>query len=79
MLNGEFAVEQARRVAGKALAGEFPGKAQCLVPTIVQLELSKWLVHSIFTLTRDVYGDSSTKTLANRQVWHDAGFDPPER
>ncbi len=29
---------------GKALGGEFPGKERCIVPTIVQLELSKWLV-----------------------------------
>jgi predicted nucleic acid-binding protein len=28
----------------KALRKEFPEKAQCVVPTIVQLELAKWLV-----------------------------------
>lgn len=28
---------------GKKLAKEFPEKALCIVPTIVQLELSKWL------------------------------------
>jgi predicted nucleic acid-binding protein len=28
---------------GKKLAHEFPDKALCIVPTIVQLELSKWL------------------------------------
>lgn len=28
----------------KTLRKEFPGKAQCVVPTIVQLELAKWLV-----------------------------------
>jgi predicted nucleic acid-binding protein len=28
---------------GKVLAKEFPEKALCIVPTIVQLELSKWL------------------------------------
>jgi len=28
---------------GKKLANEFPDKALCIVPTIVQLELSKWL------------------------------------
>lgn len=28
---------------GKKLANEFPEKALCIVPTIVQLELSKWL------------------------------------
>ena len=29
---------------GKNLGKEFPEKAHCIVPTIVQLELSKWLV-----------------------------------
>jgi Predicted nucleic acid-binding protein, contains PIN domain len=29
---------------GKRLGREFPGQTQCLVPTIVQLELAKWLV-----------------------------------
>ncbi len=29
---------------GRKLGKQFPGKAQCIVPTIVQLELSKWLV-----------------------------------
>ena len=28
---------------GKKLAKEFPEKSLCIVPTIVQLELSKWL------------------------------------
>jgi predicted nucleic acid-binding protein len=28
----------------RALKKEFPEKAQCVVPTIVQLELAKWLV-----------------------------------
>jgi len=28
----------------KTLRKEFPQKAQCVVPTIVQLELAKWLV-----------------------------------
>jgi predicted nucleic acid-binding protein len=28
----------------KTLRKEFPKKAQCVVPTIVQLELAKWLV-----------------------------------
>ena len=31
----------------KALAKEFPQKAQCVVPTIVQLELAKWLVREV--------------------------------
>jgi len=29
---------------GIQLAGWFPARAQCIVPTIVQLELSKWLL-----------------------------------
>ena len=29
---------------GQKLGQQFPDKAQCIVPTIVQLELSKWLV-----------------------------------
>lgn len=29
---------------GQKLSQQFPDKAQCIVPTIVQLELSKWLV-----------------------------------
>ena len=29
---------------GQKIGKQFPDKAQCIVPTIVQLELSKWLV-----------------------------------
>lgn len=29
---------------GRKLGMRFPDKAKCIVPTIVQLELSKWLV-----------------------------------
>ena len=32
---------------GKKLAKEIPGKSNCVVPTIVQLELSKWLVREV--------------------------------
>jgi predicted nucleic acid-binding protein len=32
---------------GKALSKEFPDKSHCIVPTIVQLELSKWLVREV--------------------------------
>jgi len=32
---------------GKKLGGRFPDRAQCMVPTIVQLELSKWLVREL--------------------------------
>ena len=32
---------------GKKLGKQFPDKSQCIVPTIVQLELSKWLVREV--------------------------------
>ena len=32
---------------GTKLADQFPDKLQCIVPTIVQLELSKWLVREV--------------------------------
>jgi predicted nucleic acid-binding protein len=32
---------------GQKLGRQFPDKAQCIVPTIVQLELSKWLVREV--------------------------------
>jgi predicted nucleic acid-binding protein len=32
---------------GKTLAKQFPDKPQCIVPTIVQLELSKWLAREV--------------------------------
>ena len=32
---------------GKRLAKQFPDRPQCIVPTIVQLELSKWLVREL--------------------------------
>jgi predicted nucleic acid-binding protein len=32
---------------GEALSKQFPDKADCIVPTIVQLELSKWLVREV--------------------------------
>lgn len=32
---------------GKKLVKEFPDKPNCIVPTIVQLELSKWLVREL--------------------------------
>lgn len=38
---------------GKRLRKEFPDKAHCLVPTIVQLELSKWLVRELGEETAD--------------------------
>jgi predicted nucleic acid-binding protein len=32
---------------GNELGKHFPDKAQCIVPTIVQLELSKWMVREV--------------------------------
>src|SRR3989338_1863577 len=32
---------------GKKLGKQFPDKPQCIVPTIVQLELSKWLMREL--------------------------------
>ena len=32
---------------GKKIGKQFPDKSQCIVPTIVQLELSKWLVREL--------------------------------
>lgn len=32
---------------GKKLGKEFPDKSECIVPTLVQLELSKWLVREL--------------------------------
>ncbi len=32
---------------GKKLGKQFPDKLRCIVPTIVQLELSKWLVREL--------------------------------
>jgi predicted nucleic acid-binding protein len=34
-------------VLGKKIGKQFPDKSRCIVPTIVQLELSKWLVREI--------------------------------
>ncbi len=31
----------------KRLSPEMPGRAECIVPTIVQLELAKWLVREV--------------------------------
>ena len=44
----------------KTLAKEFPAKLQCLVPTIVQLELAKWL-------TREVGEDQADQVIAFTQ------------
>jgi predicted nucleic acid-binding protein len=44
----------------KTLLKEFPQKAQCVVPTIVQLELAKWLV-------REAGSDEADQAIAFTQ------------
>ena len=45
---------------GKNLAAQIPAREQCLVPTIVQLELSKWL-------TREVGEEAADQMIAYTQ------------
>jgi len=45
---------------GKKLERQLPDKSECLVPTIVQLELSKWLV-------REVGEDQADQVIAYTQ------------
>lgn len=45
---------------GKELGGEIPDKAACIVPTIVQLELAKWL-------TREVGEEAADRMIAYTQ------------
>lgn len=47
-------------VLGKKLGKQFPDKARCIVPTIVQLELSKWLI-------REVGEDEADQVIAYTQ------------
>lgn len=44
-------------VVGKRIAKEIPAQANCLVPTIVQVELAKWL-------TREVTEDAADRMIA---------------
>jgi len=46
---------------GKALGAEMPERTECLVPTIVQLELAKWL-------TRETDEDTSDQVIAFTQL-----------
>jgi len=46
---------------GEKLAGQLPGQADWLVPTMVQLELAKWL-------TREVGEDKADQVIAFTQV-----------
>lgn len=45
---------------GMKLGEQFPGRQQCIVPTIVQLELSKWLL-------REVGEDEADQVIAYTQ------------
>ncbi|GGX20291.1 hypothetical protein GCM10007242_29220 [Pigmentiphaga litoralis] len=45
---------------GKKLGKQFPDKPQCIVPTIVQLELSKWL-------NRELGEDQADQVIAYTQ------------
>jgi len=45
------------------LAKEIPEREECIVPTIVQLELSKWLV-------REVGEDAADQVIAHTQKCH---------
>jgi predicted nucleic acid-binding protein len=45
---------------GKKLAREIPDRAECIVPTIVQLELAKWL-------TREIGEDQADQMIAFTQ------------
>jgi len=48
---------------GEKLAGQLPEQSEWLVPTMVQLELAKWL-------TREVGEDKSDQVIAFTQVCH---------
>lgn len=47
-------------VIGKKVGKQFPDKERCIVPTIVQLELSKWLM-------REVGEDAADQVIAYTQ------------
>ena len=53
---------------GEKLAGLLPEQAEWLVPTIVQLELAKWL-------TREIGEDKADQVIAFTQVCHVVALD----
>jgi predicted nucleic acid-binding protein len=55
---------------GRAVAASIPARTDWLVPTIVQLELAKWL-------TREVGEDKADSVLAFTQTCHVVSFDTP--
>jgi predicted nucleic acid-binding protein len=56
----EWLVGSATSALSKRLAKEIPDKPNCIVPTIVQLELAKWL-------TREVNEDEADRVIAYTQ------------
>jgi len=55
---------------GRKLATELPRREECVVPTIVQLELAKWL-------QREVGDDSADEVIAYTQKCIVIGLDTP--
>ena len=55
---------------GKRIAAEFPAKDLCVVPTIVQLELSKWLL-------READEDRADQVIAHTQTCVVVALDTP--
>ncbi len=55
---------------GKKLGHQFPERPQCIVPTIVQLELSKWLM-------REVGEDRADQVIAYTQMCAVVPLDTP--
>lgn len=55
---------------GKRIAAEFPAKERCVVPTIVQLELSKWLL-------READEDRADQVIAHTHTCVVVALDTP--
>lgn len=55
---------------GKRMAAEFPAQGACVVPTIVQLELSKWLL-------REAGEDHADSVIAHTQTCVVVPLDTP--
>ncbi len=55
---------------GRRLAAEFPAPGACVVPTIVQLELSKWLL-------READEDRADRVIAHTQTCVVVQLDTP--
>ena len=55
---------------GKRMAAEFPAPQACVVPTIVQLELSKWLL-------READEDRADSVIAHTQICVVVPLDTP--